>query len=93
MSGEKRADPDGEQEMSLDSAGGERQKEAPKTHIVEDRVEPEFSMSKSRVRIDLFNKQKSNRYFRGTPRGGSKAFQFNDDFEEIRMVTHEQEDL
>ena len=42
--------------MSLDSAGGERQKEAPKTHIVEDRVEPEFSMSKSRVRIDLFNK-------------------------------------
>ena len=73
--------------------GGEPQKEAPKTHIVEDRAEPEFSMSKSKVRIDLFNKQKSNRYFRGTPRGGSKAFQFNDDYEEIRMVTNEQEDL
>ena len=79
--------------MPLDFVGKEPQKEVPKTHIVEDRAEPEFSMSKSKVRIDLFNKQKSNRYFRGTPRGGSKAFQFNDDYEEIRMVTHEHEDF
>ena len=37
--------------------GAEQQKrDAPKTHIVDDRGEPEFSMSKSKVRIDLFNK-------------------------------------
>ena len=30
---------------------------------------------------------------RGTPRGGVKQFQFNDDYEEIRMVTLDQDDL
>ena len=46
------------------------------------------------MQIDLLNKNKSNRYFRGTPRGaGSRVFQFNDDFEELRMITHDADDF
>ena len=33
---------------------------------------------------------KSNRYVKATPRGGhAKAFTFNDDFEELKMITNE----
>ena len=41
------------------------------------------------MHIDMLNKNKSNRYFRGTPRGGSKVFVFNEDFEELRHITHD----
>jgi len=42
-----------------------------------------FSMSRSRVQVDLLNK-KSSRYLRGV-----KKEVFNEDFEELRMITHE----
>ena len=42
--------------MSLDFVREAPKEDAPKTHIVDDRGEPEFSMSKSKVRLDLFNK-------------------------------------
>ena len=42
-------------------------------------------MSRSRVQVDLLNK-KSNRYIRGT---GAQAQAFNEDFEELRMITNE----
>ena len=43
-------------------------------------------MSRSRVQVDLLNK-KSNRYIRGT---GAQATAFNEDFEELRMITNEE---
>lgn len=43
-----------------------------------------FSMSRSRVQVDLLNK-KSSRY----NRGGKKVETFNEDFEELRMITVE----
>ena len=44
-------------------------------------------MTRSKVNIDMMNK-KSNRYVRGT---GAQATAFNEDFEELRMITHNDE--
>ena len=47
----------------------------------------EFSMSRSKVQIDLLNK-KSNRYIRGGTTPANKVGTFVDDFDQLRMITH-----